>query len=297
MDYGFLVTAACLYAFMFFFNKKYQKNNGTGLEVALTFTFFTSIVSLLIFIILAVIGEVSGAEFFDNFTFEFSWVSLLITMISALGTIGFSIFSIKAFGVANLSVFSTFAMLGGMLLPSLYGLIFSNEPLTWGKVCCYILILVALCLTFEKGKQGKKAMLYCFAVFFLNGLSGVLTSIHRDLGESGVQIVNSGSYMMLSRVSSIVVCFTVLMVITKKLPQVKVKDLGNVIGNAASGGIGNLLQYVALLTLDSSVLFPIITGGTMLSSMAVSLITREKVKPKAIIAAVIAAASTVLMLF
>lgn len=297
MDYGFLVTAACLYAFMFFFNKKYQKNNGTGLKVALTFTFFTSIVSLFIFIILAVIGEVSGLAFFDNFTFQFSWISLLITAISALGTICFSVFSIKAFGVANLSVFSTFAMLGGMLLPSLYGLIFSDEQLTWGKIGCYVLIFIALCLTFEKGKQGKKAMLYCFGVFFLNGLSGVLTSIHRDLGESGAQIVNSGSYMMLSRLSSIVFCFIVLLAITKKLPEIQKRDFGNVLGNASSGGIGNLLQYVALLTLDSSVLFPIITGGTMLSSMVVSLVTREKVKPKAIIAAVIAAVSTVLMLF
>jgi uncharacterized membrane protein len=77
----------------------------------------------------------------------------------------------------------------------------------------------------------------------------------------------------------------------------KLSDLGNVAGNGACAGMGNLLQLMALATLDSSVLFPIVTGGTMLFSMMVSIIIKEKPSVKTIIASILAAASTVLMMF
>ena len=297
MEYALLLIADLLYSLMFLTNRGYQRKNGTGLKSALTFTFFTSIFSLLIFLALAAVAMISGLEVLSEFTFEFSWLSLLFALLSALVIIGYSFFSIKALGVANLSLFSIFAMLGGMLLPSVYGLIFSGEDVTWGKVACYALIIVALVLTFEKGKQGKKALIYCFGVFVLNGMSGVVTSIHKEDIFKDVA-VNSGSFMIMGRAISILICFFLVLIVTKRLPKIRLSDFGNVAGNAACGGMGNLLQYLVLatFTLGSSVLFPIVTGGTMLFSMIVSIVIGEKPKAKTIIASVIAAASTVLML-
>ena len=298
MEYLLLLVADFLYSLMFLTNRGYQRKNGTGLKTALTFTFFTSNVSLLIFLILAAVGTISGLELLNEFTLEFSWVSVLFAFFSALVSIGYSFFSIKALGVANLSLFSIFAMLGGMLLPSIYGLIFSGEELTWGKAACYILIITALALTFEKGKQGKKALLYCFGVFVLNGMSGVVTSIHKEeiFKDSAV---NSGSFMIMGRVISIILCFFLVLIVSKGIPKIRLRDVGNVSGNAACGGMGNLLQYMVLATfgLDSSILFPIVTGGTMLFSMIVSFVIGERPKVKTIIASSIAALSTVLMLF
>jgi hypothetical protein len=54
---------------------------------------------------------------------------------------------------------------------------------------------------------------------------------------------------------------------------------------------------IALLNVDATVQFPIITGGTMFFSTVVSMIIGEKPGVKTIIASVIAAASTVLMMF
>ena len=297
MEYLFLIIAASLYSLMFLTNRGYQRSNGTGISVALSFAMYTSMIGLPIFLVISAIGMISGWGPLADLRLEFSWFSLLMALMNSGVLIGYSIFSIKALSVANLSLYSIFAMLGGMLLPSLYGLIFSGEPLTVGKVCCYVLIGAALFLTFEKGgKNSKKSMLYCFGVFVLNGLSGVVTSIHSEEIFADIA-VSSGSYMIMNRAGNIVVCLILLFAICKKIPELKVSDFGYVAGNGACAGIGNLLQLMALASLESSVLFPIVTGGTMLFSMMVSIIIKEKPSVKTIVASVIAAASTVLMMF
>ena len=297
MDYIFLVVAAALYSLMFLTNRGYQRSNGTGISAGLSFAMYTSMVGLPIFLVISAVGMISGWSPLADLKLEFSWFSLLMALLNSGVLIGYSIFSIKALAVANLSLFSIFAMLGGMLLPSLYGLIFSNEPVTAGKIACYVLIAVALFLTFEKGgKNSKKSMLYCFGVFVLNGLSGVVTSIHSEEIFSDIA-VSSGSFMIMNRAGNIVVCLILLLAICKKIPKMKLSDLGNVAGNGACAGMGNLLQLMALATLDSSVLFPIVTGGTMLFSMLVSIMIKEKPSVKTIIASILAAASTVLMMF
>ena len=297
MDYALLVIAAALYSLMFLSNRGYQRSNGSGLSAALSFALYTSMVALPIFLLISVVGMISGWSLLGDLVLEFSWFSLFMALLSSGVLIGYSIFSIKALSVANLSLFSIFAMLGGMLLPSLYGLIFSGEPLTVGKVCCYMLIAAALFLTFENGgDKSKKSTFYCFGVFFLNGMSGVVTSIHSEEIFADIA-VSSGSYMIMNRLGNIVVCVILLLAICKKIPKLKLKDLGAVAGNGACAGMGNLLQLMALASLDSSVLFPIVTGGTMLFSMIVSIIVGDKPSKKTIVAAVIAAASTVLMMF
>lgn len=297
MDYAFLIIAAALYSFMFLTNRGYQRSHGTGIPAALSFTMYTGIISLAMYLVFTVVGKLSGWSVLSGFRLEFSWFSLLLAGLSSAVLIGYSIFSIKALSVANLSLFSVFAMLGGMLMPSLYGLIFSDERLTWGKVACYVLIAVALLLTFERGtKSNPKSLFYCFGVFVLNGLSGVVTSIHQE--EAFAHIASSSEdYMIMNRAINVVVCAALLLVICKKIPKLKLSDIRDVTGNAFCGGMGNLLQLIALATLASSVLFPIVTGGTMLFSMIVSFIIGEKPSKKTVIASILAAASTVLMMF
>ncbi len=297
MDYIFLVIAAMLYSLMFLTNRGYQRSNGTGLGNALTFSMYTSLIALAVFLTLTLIGNLTSWSVLSGFKLRFSLFSFLMASLASLVVVSYSIFSIKALGAVNLSLYSIFAMLGGMLLPSLYGLIFSGEKLTLGKLACYVLIVVALMLTFEKGKKNdRKSLFYCFGVFVLNGLSGVVTSIHRE-AEFAHMAVSSETFTMTNRAISVCLCLITFLVIYKKFPKLKLRDLGNVSGNAICGGMGNLLQLIALVSLPSSILFPIITGGTMLFSMIVSFIIKEKPSVKTILASVISAASTVLMMF
>lgn len=293
-DYILLTISAMLFAFMFLFNRGYQRSRGTGFDVALTFAAYTCTGATLIMLILSLVGALTGWQALADFGLEFSWFSMIVAIVGAAGSVGYSFFSIKALGSANLSLYSIFAMLGGMLLPSLTGVLFFEEKLTLPKIGCYILIVIAVSLTFEKGKQGKKALFYYFGVFVLNGMSGVISMIQQSNREAAV---NSVSFMVMKSAACVVICVALFAMIYKKFPSLRLNECGNVSAYALCNGIGNLLLLIALLNVDATVQFPIITGGTMFFSTVVSMIIGEKPGVKTIIASVIAAASTVLMMF
>ena len=73
---------------------------------------------------------------------------------------------IKAFTYANLSVYSVFAMIGGMVLPFVYGIMCGEEFKLIRVVCC---VLIAICVTMSinKSEHSGRAIKYYMAVFFL----------------------------------------------------------------------------------------------------------------------------------
>lgn len=294
-DYILLIVSAALFSLMFLFNRGYQRSRGEGLDSVLSFSVYSNLFIVIILLILCLIGALSGWRgIFADFNLEFSVFSLLVSILGAAVGIGGAYFSIKALESANLSLYSIFAMLGGMLLPSVCGIAFYGEPLTLPKLACYLLIVVSVALTFEKGKQSKKAIFCYFGVFVLNGMSGVVAQIHQ--GTPGVTAVNSNSFMIIKGALTVAFCFIWFMIKYKGVPTLKLRECSGLTGYAACCGLGNLFVLIALLNLDASVQYPIITGGTMFFSTVVSLIIGEKPSARTLIAAVVAAASSVLMM-
>lgn len=60
-------------------------------------------------------------------------------------------------------------------------------------------------------------------------------------------------------------------------------------------GIGNLLLLIALLYVPASVQYPVVTGGTIVISTLISLIKRDKITKKELMAAGIAFVATCFM--
>ena len=75
-----------------------------------------------------------------------------------------------------MSLFSLFAMLGGMALPFLQGIIFYGEGLTVAKIICVLFISLALIAATERGEKNKGTLFY-IGIFILNGMSGVISKI------------------------------------------------------------------------------------------------------------------------
>ena len=132
--YGVLLAAVTMFSFQFLFNGIFEKEYGNGLRAMFVFSAGSSFVGFLI--LLAING----------FRLEFTWFSLLMAFLAALDSIGYTYFSLKALGRINLSLYSMFAMLGGMILPSVAGILFYNEEITLGKGICYALLLLSLVL-------------------------------------------------------------------------------------------------------------------------------------------------------
>ena len=283
MQYYLLVSAATvLFALQFLFNQKFEEHRGNTLKSALEFTLYKSIVIVVMMLIIS------------GFRITITLFSVILAIIYAVACILMTYFSMKAFAVANLSVYSVFSMLGGMLLPFLAGVGFYNEELTAFKIVCCLLIIVSVLLNLKGGKQSKTAFLYYMAVFILNGSVGVISKVHQS---SELLHTDSTGFMLLTSVVSIIISALWLLIQHKKIPLIKGKSLGFAAGYGIFNGVGNWLLLISLVNLPASVQYPLVTGGVMVFSTIISAVRKEKLSKTDYIAAAISFVASVLMAF
>ncbi|MBQ3007322.1 MAG: hypothetical protein IJD78_07160 [Clostridia bacterium] len=282
MMYALLTVAALLFAMQFLFNQQFRKENGDGDDSTVIFAGYTHGISFLIMLLLS------------GFRLEFTWFSVLVAAIYAIVVLGYNYASLKSFATANLSVFSIYAMLGGMLLPLAYGVIFCDEELSIFKIFCIILIGIATSLSFEKSTTKGNNLKYYLGVFILNGMVGVLSKIHQS---NEALAVDSKSFMATVNACVFILCLAYQLIKNKKIAKISLKSLGSISGHAFCNGIGNLFCLIALVSLPASVQFPITTGGVMVFSTIISLIRKEKPSAKTLVSTAVAFVSTVLMMF
>jgi len=103
--YLLLVAAALLYAMQFIFNQKFQQSKGAGVDASLLFQINVAVVGGCLMFIL------------NRFHVVVTWFSAIMALLYAVDIMLYIYFSMKAFENANLSVYSIFAMLGGMICP------------------------------------------------------------------------------------------------------------------------------------------------------------------------------------
>ena len=280
--YALVFSATILFALQFLFNKKVEEERGSNLKSALEFTFYKSIVIVVIMLVMS------------GFKIVVTPFSVILAVIYSVACITMTYFSMKAFSVTNLSVYSVFSMLGGMLLPFLLGVGFYNEKLTVFKIVCCALIAVSVLLNLKSGKQSKKAFLYYMAVFLLNGSGGVISKIHQS---STFEHTDSMGFLFLSSLTSIFISGIWLLAQNKKIPLIKGKSLLFTTGYGVFNGMGNLLLLISLAHLPASVQYPLVTGGVMVFSTIISAIRKEKLSKTDYIAAGISFIASVLMAF
>ena len=278
ISYALVVAATLLFSLQFFFNQRFQQSYGTDLKASLVFSLYKSVVIIIIMLIIA------------GFKVEFTVFSLIMAAIYAAVGMLMSYYSLKAFSVANLSVFSVFSMLGGMILPFFLGVIFYDEPLTIFKILCCLLIVGAVLLNIRRGEQNKKALLYYFAVFVFNGMAGVISKIHQSSARTHV---DSTGFMIWSSIVTVVICAAWLLVSYRRIPIIKGKSILFVTGYGVFNGVGNLFLLIALSVLPASVQYPLVTGGVMVCSTIISTLRREKLTVKDYAATAIALLASV----
>lgn len=282
MYYLLVVAAVILFSFQFLFNQRFQQSRGESLKSALEFSLYKSIVIVVIML------------FIGKFSIQITPFSVIMAALYAVSGIAMTAFSLKAFAVANLSVYSVFSMLGGMLLPFVLGIGFYNEELTLFKSLCCLLIVVSVLLNIKKGKQDKKAIAYYMAVFVLNGMAGVLSKIHQS---SSLPHTDSTGFMLISSFITAVISAVWLLISYKKIPLIMGKNLLYTAGYGVFNGIGNLFLLISLSNLPASVQYPLVTGGVMVFSTAISALRKEKITVREYIAAGVSFVASVLMAF
>lgn len=279
--YGVLLAAVTMFSFQFLFNGIFEKEYGNGLRSMFVFSAGSSLVG---FIVLFVI---------NGFRFEFTWFSMLMAFFAALDSIGYTYFSLKSLGRINLSLYSMFAMLGGMILPSVAGILFYNEELTIGKGICYVLILLSLLLGVKKG-DSKSGYVYYMGVFMLNGMSGVLSTIFQN---ASYEKTSAAGYSMLISLTALVICLVFLPFVKGDGRRLTGKALVSMGGYGVLCRVGNYLLLIALVHLPASAQYPFVTGGVMIISTIISLFTRNKPSMREIIGVAVSFAGLLVLMF
>lgn len=289
VNYVMIMIADLLFSLQFLMTKTYSRRNGEGLDVSLSFTVGTcSIIAVYMFVVDGVM---------HGFGVDVTWFSLLLGVVMAAVTLLSGYFSIVSLRYINLSLYSVFMMLGGMLLPAVFG-IAVGESLTLGKLLCVLLIMVSLALGIEKTGGGKKGgAKYYFACFFLNGMSGVVAKIHTMLPSLRVE---SNDFLITYMLISALAAFVLLVIVTRGKPFCvlgDVKNLGCMAGYSGFHGVAQLLSLLTIDKLDVSLQQPLVTGGVLCFSFIVSLILREKQTWKNLLSFVIAVVAVLVISF
>lgn len=275
MYYGLIILSVIMFGGCFALNDLYRKMRGSSLKISLQFSCVSSLAGLAV--LLAI----------NNFKFEFTVFTLIIALLSALVGLGFTFCAFKALGIINLSLYSLFSMLGGMVLPFVQGIVFYSEKMTVAKIVCLVFISVALLLTVEKSEK-TKGTIYYIGIFVLNGMSGVLSKIFTS---SDCEKTSAAGYSILTALCSVALSGAILLLFFMKkgnAPKMKLSDTGVGALNGITNRVANFLLVIALAHVDASVQYPMVTGGVMIVSTLICFFGKNKPSKKEILSVILA---------
>ncbi|MBP3445900.1 MAG: LPXTG cell wall anchor domain-containing protein [Clostridia bacterium] len=263
--YAMVMAAVVMFGLQFFCNQQYERECKSGLSASMMFIFGGAVAGLVV--LLAVNG----------FKWEFTPFTVLMASLAALDGMAFSFCSLKALGKINLSLYSLFSMLGGMVLPFCLGVFFFDEQFTFGKAICLVAVIAALFLSVEKG-EGKGGTVYYIGVFVFNGLSGVISKFFQ---ASELPKTSEAAYSVWTAVMTALISGVILIFVLKKSPlKLNAKALISMAGNGILNRVANFLLLLSLAYLPASVQYPMITGGVMIVSTLLGYFTPNKPKTR-----------------
>ena len=273
--YALIVSSVIMFGGCFALNDVYRKIMGSNIKISLQFSLIGSLAG---FVLLTLK---------NGFRFEFTVFTLIMAVLAALNGFAFTFCSFKALDRINLSLYSLFSMLGGMMLPFLQGIIFYSEKITFAKLLCFLLLTAALILTVEKGER-KKGTVYYVLIFLLNGMSGVLSKFFT---EANFKKTSATDYTIWISLCSVVISALLLITVFKNNYEGGKFSFSGLTVGAVSGilnRVANLVLVVALTQVDASVQYPMVTGGVMIVSTLICCFGEKKPSKKEVLSIIVA---------
>ena len=271
--YIFIIVPSVLFSAEFAVKKKYQIIAGTDIKAAFLYNAFSPIAFLLIML------------FMEKGKVEFAWFECILSLLWAVVFTAITYFSLKAFSLGSLSNYSLFLLGGGMVLPILYGAIWGGDSFGLFKILGIALILIAVFMQINVKEKTNKTILVClFLLFLLNGFASIIAAVYQsDLfafkKPSAIQFSILRSFMTIVLGG---IGFYITGKEKRESEQSKILRLTYVkalpwawIGGVANG-VANLLLLFALMKLEPSLQYPIVTGGSIFLSAIMGLFFKEK---------------------
>ncbi len=286
--YFFLLIAVILLALDFALNKVYQRRAGTSPKAGFKFNALMGLFAAAIFLV--------G----NGFKLHFSLYSLLLATCFSLTVMLYNLCGFRIMKQGSMALYTLFLMSGGMLLPYICGLAFWGEPFSIWRTVGLVVILAAVVLSnSDSGKIDKKILFLCCAVFLLNGLTSICSKLNQM--ETGLTTVDSTEFVIYTGLTKFVMAGLGYL-FSKKDEQfsacAKKGPIWPLILFAATiDGISYFLQLLGTANLPATVLFPFVTGGTMVfSALAGILFFKERPSKQVLLGVALSFIGTLLFL-
>lgn len=189
--------------------------------------------------------------------------------------------------------------------PVCVGVLFLNEKLSLMHLAGLILIISAIALTAnDKKMPGKRILALCVIIFFLNGISSVAAKMHQI--EKTYFCITETEFVIATDVAKFIIAAIAYMVV-KIGKKDKNADKCNKSGFAWGvflivlstllSGLSYILQLNGAKNLPATVLYPLITGGTIIfSSLTGIIFFKEQISKRLIFSIIICFAGTCMFL-
>lgn len=288
--YGMLTLSTVMFGVQFFFNDMFRRNYGNSFHDTLVCRIGGGLFSLVALVIIQMFQQ-------GKIVFEYSHYALVMAFITNISSFFLTFCSLKALGKINLSTYSLFMMLGGMVLPFFTGILLHGEALTVGKLLCFVIVMVALFVVKGVGKS-TSGTIYYVGIFVLNGMSGVLSKLYHELPNVNPSFVkiSSAGYSILMVLISLVLAGGMILFVKGEKKKLNFKAVFAMGGGTILNKIANLLLIEVLLILPASTQYPFTTAGTIIVSAIISLFTDKKPTKRELIAVAIAFVGILMLL-
>ncbi len=249
-----LILATILLALSFALTKYFQKDgNDTNKERML----FNSVVGLFSGIIFLVVS---------GFKIEITSFSLIMAAAFVFVVVTYRMIGFKIMEGETIALYTVFLMAGGMMLPYIWGVLFLDEEISVLRTIGLVLIAISMVITNKCGsKINLKTTLMCIAVFILNGATSIVSKEHQIKAEA----VSAIDFIVISNLLMAICCFFIAMLYGRKETKKSTQTLSPkciivLLLVAATSGASYFLQLKGAENTPATVLYPVITGGTVI---------------------------------
>ena len=178
---------------------------------------------------------------------------------------------------------------------------FLNESFSVVRTIGLIVIIGGVYLSnFSGEKINLKQICMCISVFVLNGFVSIISKMHQI--EINYQCVSTIDFIILGGIFKFFIAGLMFLILSRRADEVGeknnfAKSLIIIIASAVIGGASYFLQLYGAKSMPATVLYPFITGGSIVFSTLVGAVTfKEKLSKKLIISVVLCFVGTIMFI-
>lgn len=286
-----------------------------GVQNCLMKVYQTKVSSAAVFSFLFNAGLGLGACFLflvlNGFQLQVQSTSVWIALAMCIGITANNILAIKVVAFGKVSIFTLFLMLGGMICPFLYGVRCLQETAgVWRWIALFLLIISMFVVGHKDGMKDKtcnkgKFYLFCLCTFFSNGLVSIMSKMHQVMPDNSA--TNDFLIVMYAMLFLINICIFGIMYFIKVLKKEKeniaitkkkwLRGIALMFFYAIISGVAFFIQVNSAIHLPATVLYPIVTGGTIVvTALLGRVFFKEKISAFNLIGLAIVLGATCLFL-